>query len=183
MLVVSNISKQFPGADEPILKNISFTVNTGERVALIGPNGSGKSTLLGIVIGKIAPDSGGIQYNPPVLRIGYLAQALNIPDDAPIQDVLFPQANALRQAEADVERLAETLAPAADDNIIAAYSDALENLERLSAEVESRKSQRLLAELDLADLPLESPVGVLSGGQKTRLGLAALLLDKPDLLV
>ncbi len=183
MLVVSNISKQFPGADEPILKAISFTVNAGERVGLIGPNGCGKSTLLGIVMGHIAPDGGSILYNPRDLRIGYLSQSLNTSDDAPIQDVLLPQATALRQAEADVERLAEQLGRSDGDDLSAAYSDALEKLERLSGEVESRKSQRLLAELELADLPLESPVGTLSGGQKTRLSLAALLLDKPDLLI
>src|SRR5712692_4756684 len=106
MLTVSNISKQFRGADAPILKNISFTVNAGERVGLIGPNGSGKSTLLHIIVGDIAADSGGIVLVPPDLRIGYLGQGVDPDSSALVQDVLYPNVAALRQAEADVERLA-----------------------------------------------------------------------------
>src|ERR1043165_9137138 len=99
MLVVSNISKRFPGEDAPVLSHISFTVNAGERVGLIGKNGSGKSTLLQIVMGKLAADSGSILYSPPDLRIGYLAQGLDAPDSATIQDILFPQLQTLRAAE------------------------------------------------------------------------------------
>src|SRR5258708_11468931 len=76
MLTVSNISKQFRGADAPILKNISFTVNAGERVGLIGPNGSGKSTLLHIIVGDIPADSGGTALVPTDLRVGHLCQGV-----------------------------------------------------------------------------------------------------------
>src|SRR5512142_1092826 len=116
MLVVSNITKRFPGADAPILRDISFTVNAGERVGLIGPNGCGKSTLLGIIMGQIPADGGGIIHTVPVVRIGYLAQGLDVPDDTTVRDVLFPQATALRQAEAEVERLAEALADSTDSS-------------------------------------------------------------------
>jgi ATP-binding cassette subfamily F protein 3 len=186
MLVVSNISKRFPGADEPILKDISFTVNPGERVGLIGPNGSGKSTLINIIIGSLLPDTGSIQFNPPNLRIGYLAQGITAPDNTPIREVLFPQANALYEAEADLERLGAAMVDAKESDmntLSTAYSDALERLERASREVDSGEAERILAGLNLDGLNLDAPVGTLSGGQKTRLGLSALLLNQPQLLI
>src|SRR5579871_1861678 len=186
MLTVSNISKQFRGADAPILKNISFTVNAGERVGLIGPNGSGKSTLLKIIIGEISADSGGIVLVPTDLRIGYLGQGIDPDSSALVRDVLYPNISALRQAEADVERLAAHLADSRNgdlERLSTDYNDALERLERYSTEVDSGQGERMLAELDLAGIPLDTPVGMLSGGQKTRLGLAALLLQQPQLLI
>lgn len=184
MLTVSNISKRFPGADEPILRGITFSVNPGERVALVGPNGSGKTTLLRIIMGDLAPDGGAVARTPAALRVGYLPQGLDVPDDTPLQDVLDPHAVALRRAEAEVERLATAMAAADDlDATLAAYADALERLEDLSRQGRAGEAERILAGLDLAAIPLETPVGHLSGGQKTRLGLAALLVDAPQFLI
>src|SRR5258708_19568203 len=90
MLTVSNISKQFRGADAPILKNISFTVNAGERVGLIGPNGSGKSTLLHIIVGDMPADSGGVVLLPTYLRIGYFRPGLLPSSSAFFPNLLFP---------------------------------------------------------------------------------------------
>jgi len=185
MLAVSNISKRFPGADEPVLKNVSFTVNGGERVGLIGPNGSGKTTLLRIITGELAPDGGSVQFIPAGLRIGYLPQGLAVPDETPMQDVLFPHASALHHAEAEIEWLAQALAGSDSqvDNLMNAYSDALERLESLSHSMDMGSVERILAGLELDNIPLDSPVGILSGGQKTRLGLAALLANDPQLLI
>ncbi len=183
MLTVSNLSKRFPGADAPLFEHVSFTVNAGERVGLIGPNGCGKTTLLRAIQGEIAPDSGGVLFNPPGLRAGYLPQGLAAPDDTPILDVLLPRAAALREAEAEVERLAVALGGDPSGATVAAYGAALDQLEHLSREVEAREIERVLAGLGLDNLALDAPVGMLSGGQKTRLGLAALLLDDPQLLI
>lgn len=186
MLTVSNVSKRYPGADAPVLRNVSFTVNPGERVALIGPNGCGKTTLLRIVMGELSPDGGSVQFSPPDLRVGYLPQGLDVPDDTPLRDVLYPLAAALREAEAEVERLAAALADAGGPNLdapMAAYAAALDRLETLSRQVDSGESERILAGLGLGDVPLDTPVGALSGGQKTRLGLAALLVADPHLLI
>lgn len=186
MLVVSNVSKRYPGADAPMLQNVSFTVNPGERVALIGPNGCGKTTLLRIVMGELSPDGGGVQFSPSDLRVGYLPQGLDAPDETPLCDVLYPLAAALRETEAEVERLAAALASTEGpelDACMAAYAAALERLETLSRQVDSGESERILAGLGLGDVPLATPVGALSGGQKTRLGLAALLVNDPQLLI
>ena len=100
---------------------------------MIGPNGSGKTTLLRIILGQLAPDSGGAQFNPGNLRIGYLAQGLDAPDETPVWDILFPRAAALRAVEAEIERLAQALTSAGDmDVLLEEYSAALEQLEQLS---------------------------------------------------
>ncbi len=182
MLAVSNVSKQFPGADAPLFRNISFTVSPGERVALIGPNGCGKTTLLRVILGETGADGGGVIFNPPDLRIGYLPQGLDMPEVTPLHDALFP---ALRAVESEVEHLAEAMATTGGDlrALLDAYASALERLEYLSRQIVSGERERILAGLDLDGVPLDTPVGNLSGGQKTRLGLAALLLNDPQLLI
>lgn len=184
MLTVSNITKRFLGADEDILTDISFTVNGGERVGLIGPNGSGKSTLLRIIAGLEQADKGSIMFTPSNLRVGYLAQGMIAPDDAVVADVLYPHGDLLAQAEAEVERLAEAMGSGdTSEATLNAYSDTLERLLMLSEASERGDGERMLAELGLAAVPLDARVGSLSGGQKTRLMLAALLLDHPRLLL
>ncbi len=185
MLSVSNLSKRFPGAEAFLFTRVSFTVNAGERVGLIGPNGCGKTTLLRIITGEVAADSGSVQRIPADLRVGYLAQGFPTPDETPLRDVLFPRAAELRAAEAEVERLAAALVSAGDDlsTLAPAYDAALARLEHFSREHDPGTVERVLAGLGLAALPLDAPVGTLSGGQKTRLGLAVLLLDDPQLLI
>src|SRR5262245_2027478 len=150
MLLVTNVTKQFRGADAPILKNISFIVNSGERIGLVGPNGSGKTTLLNLIMGRLAPDEGSIQLNPPALRIGYLAQGPEENDAATIQDVLYPQLATLHAAESEVEKLADVLAEATEnefDAVLAAYGEALERLESLNQSVETGRGEAILAGL------------------------------------
>ncbi len=186
MLAVSNLAYRFPGADEPVFQHISFTVNAGERVGLVGPNGCGKTTLLRAIVEQLAPDTGSVMRNPPNLRVGYLPQGLEAPDDTPLRDALFPGAAALREAEAEVERLGAAMARAANGDlepIMAAYSVALERLEYLGRQLDPGARDRVLAGLELDGIPLDWPVGALSGGQQTRLGLAALLVAGPDLLI
>jgi ATPase subunit of ABC transporter with duplicated ATPase domains len=77
MFTVNNLSKSF-GID-PVLKGISFSLNSGNRFGLVGPNGSGKTTLLRILAGDDRPDSGGISFDPPFLRVGYLPQGFVVP--------------------------------------------------------------------------------------------------------
>lgn len=186
MLTVSNISKRWPGADEHILSGITFSVSAGDRLGLIGPNGSGKTTLIQIITGSLSADGGSVSFSPARLRVGYLPQGLTVPDTTPVRDALYPQAHTLRAAEAEVERLAglmSTASPAALATLLRDYDTALATLEHSSASVNEAEAERVLAGLDLAGLDLDAPVGALSGGQKTRLGLAALLLDVPELLI
>lgn len=183
MLVVSNIGKQF-GNETPLFKAVSFTVNAGERIGLIGPNGCGKSTLLKIIMGELEPDQGSVLFAPPTLRVGYLAQSMAVDPTLTIREVLYPQLAMLEALEAEIDGLSETMASASEDELMGimdTYGDALERLEQLSQSVDVAKGEALLAAFELNDLTVQ--VGMLSGGQKTRLGLAALLLNAPRLLI
>ncbi len=186
MLVVSNLSKKFRPFDDPIFQEVSFAVNAGERIGLVGPNGCGKTTLLKIIMGELPAVSGSVHFNPPGLRMGYLAQGLVVADNLTIQDVLFPQLVALQQAEADVEHLSVAMSAADNgqlESLMQSYGIALEQLEMLNRRIDIARGEQLLAEFDLGGYALDTLVAALSGGQKTRLGLAALLVDNPQLLI
>ncbi|MHB8644736.1 MAG: ribosomal protection-like ABC-F family protein [Thermomicrobiales bacterium] len=183
MLTVTDIAKAY--GDAPILDHISFTLNRGERVGLIGPNGVGKSTLLRIIAGQEAPDRGSVRLDPAA-RIGYLAQALQYEPDATIHTVVADALGPARTAVAAIEALGEAIATArgtAYEDAMAQYADALDRADRMDAYGVSARLAVVLAGLGLAHLAEETPVAILSGGQKTRLGLARLLLIQPDVLL
>jgi ATPase subunit of ABC transporter with duplicated ATPase domains len=185
MLQASNISKHF--GDVHILNKISFIINAGDRMGLIGPNGCGKTTLLQILTGNLAPDTGAVRRNPPNLTIGYLEQGLTYRDDDTIDDVLRAESHKLAQSEAEVARLGAALADATGEEqaqLLDAYAEALTQLERLArSQPTEYQATEVLAGLDLDHLPLDQPVRYLSGGQKTRLGLARLLIQNPQVLL
>jgi ATP-binding cassette subfamily F protein 3 len=183
MLQVNHLSKRY--GDEVILDGVSFVVNPGDRVGLIGPNGCGKTTLFRCIIGQERPDSGNVALSPPDLRLGYLAQGLEYGPQDTIGDLLLDRSRR-RQVAAEVARLAQAIATANGDEqtaLFEAYSAALAELEALGDEVAAHQVQAVLAGLDLNDVPMDTPVDILSGGQKTRLGLARVLLAEPQLLL
>jgi ATP-binding cassette, subfamily F, member 3 len=185
MLQVSNISKRY--GDVRILENVSFVVSAGDRVGLVGPNGCGKTTLLRIVTGREQPDRGGIALDPPDAVVGYLEQGLTYEDSETLDDVLRADQRKLAQAEDDVAHYAGTLAEttgAEQERMLEAYANALAELEQLAQTLTSEhEAAQVLAGLGLDHLPLSTPVAHLSGGQKTRLGLARLLIQRPRVLL
>jgi ATP-binding cassette subfamily F protein 3 len=185
MLQVSNLSKRY--ADAIILDRVSFVVNPGDRVGLIGPNGCGKTTLLRIIVGQEQADRGSVQFSPPDLPVGYLEQGQHAGEDETALDFLRIGQEALEAATARVAQLASRLAHAdgpEQDRLLATYGDAVAELERVAAaQPPLHELEAVLAGLGLAQVPLDTPVGILSGGQKTRLGLARVLLHGPRLLL
>ncbi|HUS17767.1 MAG TPA: ABC-F family ATP-binding cassette domain-containing protein [Chloroflexia bacterium] len=182
MLRVTDVAKSY--GDARILDKIHFTLARGERAGLIGPNGAGKSTLLRIIAGLEPPDRGSA-WLEPTARLGYLAQALVYgPADTVgtvVDEALGPALAALDA----VEQLGAALAGAgaAYEATMEAYATALDTADRLDAYTATARLAEVLAGLGLAHLEASTPVGTLSGGQKTRLGLARLLLTRPDLLL
>jgi len=185
MLQVSNICKRY--GDVTVLESVSFVVNPGERLGLIGPNGCGKTTLLRIIAGQEQPDEGSVQLNPPDLRLGYLEQGLDYAAADVVADFLQTGEAALDAAAARVEQLANGLATAngaEQTRLMKAYSEALAKLEILAeSQTPLHEVEAMMAGLGLEDVPLDTPIANLSGGQKTRLGLARLLKHNPHVLL
>jgi ATP-binding cassette subfamily F protein 3 len=180
MLRVNQVSKSF-GLD-PLIENITFSVVSGERIGLVGPNGCGKTTLLKIITGEQRADSGTVQYTPTDLRVGYLTQGPAFePDDT--------LAHFIARMEGDVPGLSsrlEELASALVDQpgAVALQQEYDRVLEQITLASENAgRAPGVLSALGLGDLPGDLPVSALSGGQKTRLALAGVLLSSPRLLL
>ncbi len=176
MLTVHHISKSY--GIQTILRDISFSISAGERIGLIGPNGSGKTTLMRILAGTELPDSGSVSPTRPSLIIGYLAQGAEFAPGATIETALGGLSDGSGSPEAAIARLASRLAADPDDaSLQEEYDAALRSL------TDKSPSSTVLASLGLEDLPRDTPVQQFSGGQKTRLMLARVLLGQPDLLL
>ena len=177
MLSIHNLSKKF--GVQPVLQNINFNISAGERIGLIGPNGSGKTTLMRILAGFEQPDSGDVSSTRLNLRTGYLAQGMDFTLEQTLQSALGLDPTTQTDPAAEVESLALALSQSPNDSTLQhLYDQALTRLSALNLQPET-----ILAPLGLSHLPLDTPIAHLSGGQKTRLMLARVLLEEPHLLL
>jgi ATP-binding cassette, subfamily F, member 3 len=182
MLQVDHLHKSY--GIHTVLDHISFTIAAGEHVGLVGANGAGKTTLLRILTGAEQPDRGSVSYASGI-RLGYLAQALDS-QALTVDQALDGALDALRQAEAGLAEASEHLAHSAGAELeaaMAAYDAALARFEALGGYEHEHRAAAILEGLGLGAIERTTPTAALSGGQKTRLGLATLLLGEPDLLL
>jgi len=183
MLQVANIAKSYGG--NTVLHGVSFIVNPGERVGLVGPNGCGKTTLLKIIVGQETPDAGTVRLSPGV-RIGYLAQGLEYAPDATVGQVMWEALGEVDALRRRLQAMGTAMAAAQGDELarlLAEYGEAQTRYEALGGYEVSHRMDAILDGLGLRDIARGTPVSTLSGGQKTRLGLARLLLADPQLLL
>ena len=177
MLSIHNLSKNF--GIQPILQNINFNISAGERIGLIGANGSGKTTLMRILAGFEKTDSGDVASTRPNLRVGYLAQGMDFTPEQTILSALGLDPAAQTDPAAEVESLAIALSQTPNDpDLQQQYDSALTRLSTINSQPEN-----ILTALSLDHFPLDTPISHLSGGQKTRLMLAKVLLEEPHLLL
>ena len=177
MLTVSDLSKTFN--IQTLFEKVNFSVNPGERIGLIGPNGSGKTTLLRILAGKESPASGQV-HRSNGLRIGYLPQMFELREDCTIQEVVDEAIGDVQALESEVADMARELSKDPDNKQLAdRYDDLLEKIRK----EDRSEANGSLARLGLGEVDPASQVSILSGGQKTRLALALVLLSDPQILL
>jgi len=178
MLTAHNLSKTY--GIQSILKNVTFNISTGERIGLVGPNGCGKTTLIRILAGKENPDEGRVVHTRPNLRIGYLAQGMEFQPGQTLRAALEFDTISQSQLESDLASLATLLAKDPDNlQLQEQYDEVLTGFSTVTIQPES-----ILGPLGLGGFNLdETPISHLSGGQKTRLMLARILLEDPNLLL
>jgi ATP-binding cassette subfamily F protein 3 len=177
MLTVSHLTKGYDF--QSIFENISFSLNPGERVGLVGANGCGKTTLLRILAGLETADAGTVSRAPD-LRLGYLPQGFAPDPHATLGEIIGARAGDAAALEAELATAAEALARQPYEPFLQALYDDL--LRRIQA-AETGRAAAILAGLGLSEIDSALPARLLSGGQQTRLSLALVLLDDPQLLL
>ncbi|GAA0864354.1 ABC-F family ATP-binding cassette domain-containing protein [Paraclostridium tenue] len=189
MIVLScnNLNKSF-GIDT-ILENISFTVNEGDKVGIIGVNGTGKTTLFKILSGIYGYDSGDIYLGKGV-EIGYLEQNTNFQSEKSIYEEVLEVFSDLMEMENYIRNLELRISEESSnpnskelDKLMNEYSHKLELFSELNGYGYKSEVKGILKGLGFSDDDMQTPINILSGGEKTRVLLSKLLLKNPSLLL
>ena len=183
ILNVKNVSHGF--GDRAILEDVSFRLLKGEHVALIGANGEGKSTFMNIITGKLTPDEGTVEWSNRV-RVGYMDQHAELQRGMTIRDALRDAFKYLFDLESEIMGLYEKMADASPeemDRMMADIGVIQDMLDHNGFYVIDAKVEEIAAGLGLKDIGLDKDVADLSGGQRTKVLLAKLLLEVPDILL
>ena len=182
--VMKSLTKTFPGAAKPVLNNISLQFIPGAKIAIIGPNGSGKSTLMKIM-GGIDSDYTGEAWAADGIKVGYLPQE---PQLDPTKDVIGNVRDGAGPIAAMVERFNAISAEMGDPQDDTDFDALMEEMGDLQTKIDAADGWSLDNQLEIAMEALrcppgDSPVTNLSGGEKRRVALCKLLLEKPDILL
>ena len=183
ILNVENLSHGF--GDRAIFENVSFRLLKGEHIGLIGANGEGKSTFMNIITNKLMPDEGKVEWSKNV-RVGYLDQHTALEKGQSIRDVLASAFEFLFEMENTMNDICDKLGDA-NESDMEKYMEELGTIQDLLTMHDfymiDAKIDEISRALGLMDLGLERDVTELSGGQRTKVLLGKLLLEKPDILL
>ena len=188
ILSAKNLSKVY-GTDV-ILEKVSFHINAGDRIGIVGKNGAGKSTLLNMLTGEMSCDDGEFFVSQNT-RIGYLKQRENFRSDRTVMEevteIFRPLLDMEKEMEAVAARLEEVTGAAAlaaeRDALIHRQADLHEEYYRRGGDTFRSEIRGILNSMAFGPEFYDKSIASLSGGERTRLALAALLLEKPDLLM
>ncbi len=171
--------------DRAIFDDVSFRLLKGEHIGLVGANGEGKSTFMNIITGKLKPDEGKVEWNKNV-RVGYLDQHAVLQKGMTIESVLQSAFGYLFEMEEQINQIYDSMADATDDEITQ-MMDEVGTLQDLLTSHDfymiDSKVEQVARALGLLELGLDHDVTDLSGGQRTKVLLAKLLLEKPEILL
>lgn len=183
ILTVKNLSHGF--GDRAIFNNISFRLLKGDHIGLIGANGEGKSTFMNTITGKLEPDEGQIEWSKHV-RAGYLDQHTTLEKGMTIRDILKGAFKYLFELEMEVDSICNKMAESSPEELeqlieeMGTIQDILTHNDFYTIDA---KVEDISSGLGLKDIGLDKEVQDLSGGQRTKVLLAKLLLQKPDILL
>ena len=183
ILNVKNLSHGF--GDRAIFENVSFRLLKGEHIGLIGANGEGKSTFMNIITGKLMPDEGTVEWAKNV-RVGYLDQHTVLEPGMTIRNVLQSAFAFLFDLETSMNQMFEQMAEADEEEMTRLLEETAtiqELLEHHDFYLIDTKVEEVGRALGLTDIGLDRDVSELSGGQRTKVLMAKLLLEKPDILL
>ena len=171
--------------DRAIFNDVSFRLLKGEHIGLIGANGEGKSTFMNIITGKLMPDEGKIEWAKRV-RVGYLDQHTVLNKGMTIREVLSSAFNFLYEMEAQMNELCDKMADCTEDELneyMEEFGTIQELLTMHDFYMIDSKVEEVARALGLTAIGLDKDVSELSGGQRTKILLGKLLLEKPDILL
>lgn len=183
LIQLNNVTKNF--VVNEIFSNVKMEINDKDRIAIVGRNGAGKSTLLKIISGELSFDSGERTVSKNT-TIGYLSQEFIVREDLSIYEEMITCFDEIISLEANLEKLSYELTPENIENDPA----LLDRFDRLQNEVLTHKDyhykskiESVLYGLDFTKDVFDKKISTFSGGEKTRLSMAKLLLSEPDLLI
>lgn len=171
--------------DRAIFQDVSFRLLKGEHIGLIGANGEGKSTFMNIITGKLMPDEGKVEWSKNV-RVGYLDQHTVLEKGMTIRDVLKSAFSFLFEMEQQMNEICDKMGEASEDELTAMMEELGVIQDLLMAHdfyIIDSKIEEIGRALGLDDIGLDKDVTDLSGGQRTKVLLGKLLLEKPDILL
>ena len=171
-LSVENISKSF--GERTLFKNISFGINKDQKIAFIAKNGSGKTSIMKIINGEDEPDTGQVVIRKDI-KMAFLSQEHNLQDELTIEESIFASDNEILEV---IHQYEKALEHPEDEE---AYQKAFDRMDQFNAWDFETQFKQILYKLKLEDLSLK--VKNMSGGQKKRLSLAIILINRPDLLI
>jgi len=187
LLQLNDLTKSFDGED--IFNNVDFEVKTGERIGIVGRNGAGKSTLMKIIAGVESYDSGQVSKSKN-LKLGYLTQQMTLNTNQTVFDEMSKPFENIKKLESEMKYETDWLAQHADEYDTPTYKEHINRYESLSNQFEQQdgyqyesKIKTVLYGLNFREADFNRPINDFSGGQKTRLSLAQMLLSEPDLLL
>lgn len=183
LLNVENLSHGF--GDRAIFENVSFRLLKGEHIGLVGANGEGKSTFMNIITGKLMPDEGTIEWAKNI-RVGYLDQHTVLEKGMTIRDVLKSAFAPLFALEERMNQICDRMGESSEDELEKMMDELGTIQDTLTLHdfyIIDSKVEEIARALGLEEIGLERDVTNLSGGQRTKILLAKLLLEKPDILL